>query len=110
MTDETQANDDQDDDVAYIRVDGLTADEIGEDLLDVANDVFNALRETYGDAVDGVVPVFNEQADPNLVDADTCAEKDCERPVDHRIHGVVIDGATFEVPTCGGHGRDHAEN
>jgi len=32
-----------------------------------------------------------------------CAAKGCTEPMDHLIHGVVLDGTTFEVPTCGGH-------
>lgn len=91
---------------AYLRVDGLSADDVGEEFRGLANDVFAALRYHHGDAVEGVVPVFDEAADPRLdASVPPCAAENCERPMDHVIHGVVLDGVMFDVPTCGRHER-----
>ena len=66
-------------------------------------DVDHAKRYAYPRSrLECVTPIHGDD-DPR------CAAKDCERPMDHVIHGVVIDGATFEVPTCGGHSNDDQE-
>lgn len=92
---------------AYIRVDGLSADELGEEFRELANDVFDSLQEQHSDDVEGVVPVFNEEVEPRIgADEPRCAADGCEHPMDHLIHGVVLDGVKFDVPTCGRHERE----
>lgn len=91
-------------DAVYYRVEGVGADDVGEPFRELANDIFSAIEEHHGDAIEGVVPVFNEEFDPRLGD-DTprCAASGCEQPMDHVVHGVLIDGVQYDVPTCGGH-------
>lgn len=88
----------------YYRVDGVSPDDVGDPFREIANEIFHALREHHGDAIEGVIPVVNEEFDPRLGDTTPqCTATGCEQPVDHVIHGVRIDGTEFAVPTCGGH-------
>ena len=89
--------------VADVNPDYPETDAIVEVIFagDADTDVDHSKRYAYPRSrLERVTPIHGDDEDP------CCAAKDCERPMDHVIHGVVIDGATFEVPTCGGHSND----
>jgi hypothetical protein len=51
-------------DAVYFRVEGISPDDVGDDFLAYASEIFADLSETYD--ITGVVPVINEEYDPRL--------------------------------------------
>jgi hypothetical protein len=71
--------------VAYLRVEGVDPEELGEPFRDLAHDVFGDLSENHDD-VSGVIPVFSPQYDPRLLE-------DNEVALDRETADVLLDAA-----------------
>lgn len=76
-------------DRTYLRIDGLSAGDIGDDYEDLANVVFDWLHVEHEDELEGAVPIWNEAADPHLMEDPTEPHEHLETALDAADSGDV---------------------